>query len=495
MNRRKRRRPSKSEPPSYKPVYRGILDLPQEVFHQILSYHTEPKTTSDNARTLLAVAYTCRQLHGQTLDFASSVLISDYKILSPTPEGISALAHLTRQMSSVCVHCTTPVLQFRREPFSQFTCCTMCDSRFHTKISELRAMRDYHLSKKHLSTLDYRTFEEYNPTPMGSPSRQNSPEEEWDDAHGAPYSLDDNNKITVYLEADVVNLASTVFHRPIYPTLRTTRGLDENWAILHRTFEQNGIFITPAMYSRWTTRKKASHHHIARDIKLLQTIFHNIPFPDRLYNLWWSRRLSGWMAMNLASSMDDDDTRVQFHELFERTFNRNPQTRHQILAKWERRSRVWDQRARGGTKDEPWNVVHFPAYISSTLVSSPGTAAAKKKLDRENALLWEKYLVSVSKFTCVVTNFEFVVDDPDYWTFVGVADSRVSLETMIERCLELAHQVPVYEGKFCWKALCPRQNGVGAGAAPFPEQVGIGSRLRYGRGQRPVVHHFGGVIV
>jgi len=195
--------------------------------------------------------------------------------------------------------------------------------------------------------------------------------------------------------------------------------------------------------------------------------------------------------MNLTSSMDDDDTRCQFHELFERTFNRNPQTHTQIGAKWDRRSRAWDQRARGGVKDEPWNVVHFPAYISNTLISSPGTAAAKKKLDRENAVLWEKYLLSVAKFTCVATNFEFVVDDPDYWTFVGVEDSRVSLETMIERCLEVAHQVPVYEGRSRWTTLCPQQSVAGAET----EQIAIRSRLRYGRGQKPVVHHFGGISV
>jgi hypothetical protein len=485
---RKRRRLSKSDSPQ--PAYRGILDLPQEVFHQILSYHTDPKPTYDNAQTLCALAYTCRQLHAQTADFASSVLLSDHKIRDPPPNGISPLAHLTRQMSSVCVHCTTPVLQFRQEPFSRSTCCSMCDSRFHTKISELRAIREYHLTKKHLSTLQSREFEEYNPTPIGSPSRQNSPEEEWDDDGGPRYSFDNNNKITVYLEAEVVDLACSVFHRQIYPTLRTTRNVDENWAILHRTLEQNGIFITPAMYSRWTTRKKASPHHIARDIKLLQTIFHNIPFPDRLYNLWWSKRLSGWMAMNLTSSMDDDDTRIQFHELFERTFNRTPQSRTQILAKWERRSRAWDQRARGGVKDEPWNIVHFPAYISNTLTCSPGTAAAKKKLDRENAVLWEKYVRAVGKFTCVATNFEFVLDDPEYWGFVGVEDSRVSVETMIERCLQLAHQMPVYEGKSRWTALSSAKEVAAEG-----EAIGIGSRLRYGRGARPVVHHFSGVPV
>jgi hypothetical protein len=37
------------------------------------------------------------------------------------------------------------------------------------------------------------------------------------------------------------------------------------------------------------------------------------------------------MAMNLATSMEDDDTRAQFHELFERTFNRKEQTRSEIL--------------------------------------------------------------------------------------------------------------------------------------------------------------------
>jgi hypothetical protein len=295
----------------------------------------------------------------------------------------------------------------------------------------------------------------------------------------------------VYLESDVVALATQEFHRPVYPTLRATRGLDANWAILQRTFEQNGIFISPAMYRRWTARKKASpaDHHIARDIKLLQTIFEDIPFPDRLYNLWWRERFSGWMAMNLASSMEDDDTRIQFHELFERTFNRRTQTRAEIWTKWNKRNRAWGQRAPGGVKDEPWNIVHFPAFVSSTLTSSPGTAAAKKKIDRENAVLWDKYMLTVAKFTRVATLFEFVLDEPEFWMYIGAEDPRISLDVMTDRCLELAHRQQILEGDSVWT---PMLRG------PEEEEernIAIGSRLRYGRGQKPVVHHFGGVPV
>jgi hypothetical protein len=484
--RRKRRRCSKSEPPSSLPTYRTLADLPQEVFHQILSFHTEPSTSYDNAATLTAVASTCRSLHRQTSDFASSILWSDYKITAPLVG--SPIAHFTRHISSLCTHCATPVLQFRKEPFSGFTCCSMCDSRYHTKISEQRAIRDYHLSKRQLSTLVFRTFEEHNPASTISPrtSRQNSPAD--DETQRDKYINDANHKITVYLEADVAALATSQFHRPVYPTLRTTRGLDENWAILQRTFEQNGIFISPQMYLRWTARKKGSpaHHHIARDIKLLQIIFEDIPFPDRLYNLWWRERFSGWMAMNLATSMEDDDTRAQFHELFERTFNRKQQTRSEILQKWAIRSRAWGQRAPAGVKDEPWNIVHFPAFISSTLTSSPGTAAAKKKIDKQNAALWEKYLLSVSKFTMIATDFDFVLNEPAYWTYSGAEDSRVSLETMIERCLNLAHRSPIFDGASTWTPISWNE---------VDENIAIGSRLRYGRGQKPVVHHFGGVPV
>ena len=366
----------------------------------------------------------------------------------------------------------------------------MCDSRHHTKISEQRAIRDYHLSKRQLSTLQYHIFEEHNPAPIGSPrpSRQNSPLE--DDSQRIKYLNDANHEITVYLEADVVSLAISEFHRPVYPTLRVTRGLDANWAILQRTFEQNGIFISPAMYLRWTARKKASpaHHHIARDIKLLQTIFEDIPFPDRTYNLWWMERFSGWMAMNLASSMEDDDTRIQFHELFERTFNRKAQSRAEIFEKWAVRSRAWGRRAPQGVKDEPWNIVHFPAFVSLTLTSSPGTAASKKKCDRENAVLWEKYLLTVRKYTAVATNFGFILDEPAYWTYIGAEDTKISLGTMVERCLNLTHQSHIQEGKSLWTALSWGENN-------YQEGIAIGSRLRYGRGQKPVVHHFGGVPV
>lgn len=462
-----------------------MIDLPQEVVHQIFSYFTQSSTTYDNAATLLSIAYTCRTLHRQTSEFAASVLWSDHNIAEPVHNPIT---HLARQMSSLCVHCATPVLKFRTERFTGFTCCSMCDSRFHTKISEQRAIRDYHLSKRQLSTLQSHLFEEHNPAPVGSPrpSRQNSPSD--DDTQRIKYLNDANNLINVYLEDDVAALASSEFHRPVYPTLRATRGLDASWAILQRTFEQNGIFISPAMYLRWTARKKGSpaHHHIARDIKLLQTIFEDIPFPDTFYNLWWRERFSGWMAMNLAQSMEDDDTRFQFHELFERTFNRKPQTRQQIFEKWQVRSRAWGQRAPAGVKDEPWNIVHFPAYVSSTLTSSPGTAAAKKKIERENNVLWEKYLLTVRKYTCVATDFEFVLNEPAYWTYIGAEDTRVSLETMIDRCLALAHRSSIHEGKSLWKVLSFGED---------QEKIAIGSRLRFGRGQKPVVHHFGGVPV
>ena len=190
--------------------------------------------------------------------------------------------------------------------------------------------------------------------------------------------------------------------------------------------------------------------------------------------------------MNLAQSIEDDDTRIQFHELFERTFNRKSQTRSQILEKWTVRNRAWGQRAPGGVKDEPWNIVHFPAFVSSTLTSSPGTAAAKKKIDKENNILWEKYLLTIRKYTCVATNFEFVLNEPAYWTYIGAEDTRVSLETMIERCLTLAHKSSIHEGKSLWRALSWGED---------QENIAIGSRLRYGRGQKPVVHHFGGVPV
>ena len=490
-SRRKRRRLSKSG--SSTPVtYRTLTDLPNETLHQILSYFTQPNTTYDNAATLFSVAYTCHSLHLQTNNFAASVLSSDHQISHPV---YSPLTHLTRQISSLCVHCATPVLNFRKERFTGITCCSFCDSRYHTKISEQRAIRDYHLSKRQLSTLDFRIFEEHNPAPFGSPrtSRQNTPSE--DDSQRIKYLNDANTEITVYLEADVVALASTVYHRPVYPTLRATRGLDANWAILQRTFEQNGIFISPAMYLRWTARKKASptHHHIARDIKLLQTIFEDIPFPDTMYNLWWRERFSGWMAMNLASSMEDDDTRVQFHELFERTFNRNKQSQSEIFEKWLVRSRAWGRRAPAGVKDEPWNIVHFPAYVSSTLTSSPGTAAAKKKIDRENADLWDKYMLTVRKYTVVATSFEFVLNEPAYWSYIGAEDTRVSLETMIERCLALAHSSKINEGNVTWTTLSFGESL--EDSHQHQNHIAIGSRLRYGRGQKPVVHHFGGVPV
>lgn len=489
--RRKRRRLSKSDPSTFSSKsYRTLTDLPNETLHQILSVFTEPSTSYDNAATLLSVAYTCRSLHRQTSDFASSVLWSDHQISQHIG---SPLIHLTRQISSLCTHCATPVLSFRKERFSGITCCNFCDSRYHTKISEQRAIRDYHLSKRQLSTLDFRILEEHNPAPYGSPrtSRQNTPSE--DDSQRIKYLNDANTKITVYLEADVVTLATAEFHRPVYPTLRATRGLDANWAILQRTLEQNGIFISPAMYLRWTARKKASpaHHHIARDIKLLQTIFEDIPFPDKMYNLWWRERFSGWMAMNLAQSMEDDDTRIQFHELFERTFNRKQQTQAEIYEKWVTRSRAWGQRAPGGIKDEPWNIVHFPAFVSSTMTCSPGTAAAKKKIDRENAELWEIYLLTVRKYTVIATNFEFVLNEPAYWSFIGAEDTRVSLETMIERCLVLAHHSPINEGNLTWTALSYGESH----EENNNNNIAIGSRLRYGRGQRPVVHHFGGVPV
>lgn len=193
--------------------------------------------------------------------------------------------------------------------------------------------------------------------------------------------------------------------------------------------------------------------------------------------------------MNLASSMEDDDTRIQFHELFERTFNRRAQTRAEILIKWNKRNRAWGQRAPGGIKDEPWNIIHFPAFVSSTLTSSPGTAAAKKKIDRENAVLWEKYMLTVAKFTRVATLFEFVLDEPEFWTYIGAEDGRVSLDEMTDRCLELAHRQQIMEGDSVWTAVL-------RGTEEVEERnIAIGSRLRYGRGQKPVVHHFGGVPV
>src|SRR5436190_4626644 len=184
--RRKRRRLSKSES-SLKPVYRTLNNIPQEVLHQILSYFTEPKTTYENAAALLSVACASRTLYRQTSDFASIVLLSDHKISDPVG---SPLSHLTRQISSLCAHCAIPVLKFRRERFSGITCCIMCDSRHHTKISEQRAIRDYHLSKRQLSTLQYHIFEEHNPAPIGSPrpSRQNSPLE--DDSQRIKYLND-----------------------------------------------------------------------------------------------------------------------------------------------------------------------------------------------------------------------------------------------------------------------------------------------------------------
>ena len=488
--RAKRRRYQRSDTYSSHTEYRTMTDLPQEVFHQVLSYFAHPSIFYDNAYTLLSVASTCRSLYQRTNDFCVSVLRSDHKI---SKHVNSPLSHLTRHISSLCTHCGTPVLNFRKESFSGFTCCPMCDSHFHTKISEQRAIRDYHLSKRQLSTLPYRIFEEHNPAPIGSPrpSRQNSPNIDEDPpGQRIKYLNDDNIPITVYLESDVVDLAQREFHRQVYPTLRATRGLDANWAILQRTFEQNGIFISPAMYSRWTARKKASpsHHHIARDIKLLTIIFEDIPFPDKLYNLWWRERFSGWMAMNLATSMEDDDTRIQFHELFERTFNRKRQTRGEILEKWTVRSRAWGQRSPGGVKDEPWNIVHFPAFISSTLTSSPGTAAAKKKIDKENAVLWGKYLITVKKFTIAATNFEFVLNEPAYWSYIGAEDPKVGVEMMVERCLNLAHKHKISEGEFQWSSLVATSNGGGE------EDIAIGSRLRYGRGQKPVVHRFGGVL-
>ena len=190
--------------------------------------------------------------------------------------------------------------------------------------------------------------------------------------------------------------------------------------------------------------------------------------------------------MNLAQSMEDDDTRIQFHELFERTFNRKPQSRSDILEKWNFRNRAWGQRAPGGVKDEPWNIVHFPAFVSSTLTSSPGTAAAKKKIDKENSLLWEKYLLTVRKYTAVATDFDFILNEPAYWSYIGAEDVKISYETMIERCLSLVHRSSIHEGNSQWTALSWGE---------VQETIAIGSRLRYGRGQKPVVHHFSGVPV
>jgi len=197
--------------------------------------------------------------------------------------------------------------------------------------------------------------------------------------------------------------------------------------------------------------------------------------------------------MNLASSMEDDDTRVQFHELFERTFNRNKQSQSEIFEKWLVRSRAWGRRAPAGVKDEPWNIVHFPAYVSSTLTSSPGTAAAKKKIDRENADLWDKYMLTVRKYTVVATSFEFVLNEPAYWSYIGAEDTRVSLETMIERCLALAHSSKINEGNVTWTTLSFGESL--EDSHQHQNHIAIGSRLRYGRGQKPVVHHFGGVPV
>jgi hypothetical protein len=490
---RKRRRLSKSSPPptitsgeSCRRGYRTLKDLPQETLHQILANFAGESREVENAATLLAVAGTCRRLYAQTNEFAASVLSVEYGIAQCVGRPVS---HLARQISSVCVHCTLPVINFRREAFSGVTCCGMCDSRHHTKISEQRAIRDYHLSKRQLAALETRIFAEHHPSPPGSPSSSRHTSPSPSEAERIKYRNDANTPITVYLESDVVTLATKEFRRPVYPTLRTTRGLDENWAILQRTFEQNGIFISPAMYRRWTVRKKASpnHHHIARDIKLLHMIFEDIPFPDKFYNLWWRERFSGWMAMNLATSMEDDDTRIQFHELFERTFNRKPQTRTQILEKWRIRERAWPARASGGVRDEPWNIVHFPAYISCPMTSSPGTAAAKKKSDRENSLLWEKYLITVRKVSVATTHFEFVLNEPAYWNYIGAGDARVSLETMIERCLLLAHRSSINEGDTIWTTVWEEGRR--------ERDIEIGSRLRFGRGQKPVVHHFGGVSV
>ena len=191
--------------------------------------------------------------------------------------------------------------------------------------------------------------------------------------------------------------------------------------------------------------------------------------------------------MNLASSIEDDDTDIQFHELFERTFNRTRQSSTQILEKWKMRHKAWSQRSPGGMKDQPWNIVHFPAFISSTLTSSPGTAAAKKKIDRENAVLWDKYMVTVHKYIVVATSFDFVLNEPAYWTYAGAEDSRVSVDTLIQRCLKITHQSQIHEGKSLWKAL--------SFGDEEENTIAIGSRLRYGRGQKPVVHHFAGVPV
>lgn len=474
--RRKRRRFSKSEPLPPSPAYATILDLPQELFHQVMLPFTSPSVAKDNAATILAVASTCRTLQRRASLFASSVLLSDHNITTPVD---SPLTHLTRQISSVCVHCGIPVLKFRQERFTGFTCCTMCDSRYHTKISEQRAIRDYRLSKRHLTTLRSYIFEEHNPFPTGSPrpSRQNSPSA--DDGERSKYYNDANNEIAVYLEAEVAALANEKSHgRRVYPTLRTPKNSQDStsWAVLQRTFEQNGLFISPQMYQRWTTRKKASPqtHHIARDIKLLKTIFEDIPFPDKLYNLWWRERFTGWMTMNLAQSIEDDDTRIQFHELFERTFNRKLQSRSEILKKFDARNRAWAQRSPRGVKDEPWNIVHFPAFVSKTLESSPGSAASKKKVDRENEVLWQNYLLTVRKYSEIATHFEFILLEPRYWDFIGAEDTTVSLEEMVERCLNLKAQ---REGK------------------SYEDNLEIGSRLRYGRGQKLVVHRFGGVPV
>src|SRR5204863_9317549 len=107
---------------------------------------------------------------------------------------------------------------------------------------------------------------------------------------------------------------------------------------------------------------------------------------------------------------------------------------------------------------------------------------------RENAVLWEEYLIAVRKYTTVATNFEFILNEPAYWTYIGAEDAKISLETMIERCLNLTHRSQIQEGKSLWTALSWEEN-------KDQEGIAIGTRLRYGRGQKPVVHHFGGVPV
>jgi hypothetical protein len=101
-------------------------------------------------------------------------------------------------------------------------------------------------------------------------------------------------------------------------------------------------------------------------------------------------------------------------------------------------------------------------------------------------VLWDQYLLTVSKYTVIATNFDYVLNEPSYWDYSGAEDPQVSLDTMIERCLTLAHRSPIQEGNSMWTPISWNE---------VDENIAIGSRLRYGRGKKPVVHHFGGVSV